>query len=79
MSECVACEATLAGEGEVFTDQNNDSYCEGCWYEEQDGVYFCQNCDNRLVLNRDEIAWQDKENYTDPFCVECGLVEGIAV
>ena len=73
--ECAVCEESI--EDEVFTDQSGDSFCESCWYDEEDGVYFCQNCDDRLILNRDEIAWQDKVNYTDPLCVECGTAEGV--
>lgn len=79
MSECVVCEGTLEGEDDIFSDQNGDSYCEACWYDENDGVYFCQNCDNRLVLNRDEIAWRNKVDYTDPLCADCGAKEGVSV
>ena len=42
---------------------------------EKDGVYFCQECNTRLLLNADFIVWQDKENYTEPLCEECGNTE----
>ena len=48
--------------------------CEVC-NEEGDGVYFCQNCNKRLFLNDDFIIWQDKANYADALCEECGEKE----
>ena len=69
MSACSLCECDLTEE-EVKKDRGN-TYCEDCWVDEGDGVYFCQNCDKRLLLNDDFIVWQDEENYTDPLCEEC--------
>ena len=71
---CVSCEGALS-ESDPQHQQHGDTYCEGCWYDEGDGVYFCQECDARLLLNNDFIVWQDEENYTEPLCEECGNTE----
>lgn len=67
---CASCDGALSEQEDNY-QQDGDTYCEGCWYEEGDGVYFCQSCDKRLLLNDDFIVWQDEENYTDPLCEEC--------
>ena len=71
---CVSCEDNLP-EGEDHHEQEGDTYCEGCWYEEGDGVYFCQLCDKRLLLNDDFIVWQDGVNYADALCEGCASKE----
>lgn len=67
---CASCEGALSEQEDNY-QQDGDTYCEGCWYEEGDGVYFCQSCDKRLLLNSDFIVWQDKENHADPLCEGC--------
>jgi hypothetical protein len=71
---CVSCDSALS-EGEDHHQQDGDTYCEECWYDEGDGVYFCEGCDTRLLLNDDFIVWQDTENYTEPLCEECASAE----
>lgn len=71
MAKCVSCEESLTAATETLEDGQGSKYCETCWTDEGDGVYFCQRCDERLLLNVDDIHWQDEENYTDPLCADC--------